>query len=158
MKTLLRSVLKQNPQLIPVVFPTQWSARYSTKLGGSSAVCWQYSYDRPLTYALILQQRQAFLQRGGRSLSELETSFEKLLQQDQITFKLCLFISGLDEYEGDENEIAELFGEISRLPHVKSCVSSRPHLVFHDAFEGHPGLRLEDFTYPDIERDVTDKF
>jgi hypothetical protein len=39
MKTLLRSVLKQNPQLIPVVFPTQWSARYSTKLGDSSAVC-----------------------------------------------------------------------------------------------------------------------
>jgi hypothetical protein len=39
MKTLLCSVLKQNPQLIPVVFPTQWSARYSTKLGDSSAVC-----------------------------------------------------------------------------------------------------------------------
>jgi hypothetical protein len=124
------------------------------------AIALQYvdSNDRPLTSALILQQRRAFLQRGGRSLSELETSFEKLLQQAQITFKLCLFISGLDEYEGDENEIAELFGEISWLPHVKSCVLSRPHLAFHDAFEGHPGLRLEDFTYPDIERDVADKF
>lgn len=83
--------------------------------------------------------------------------FKTLLHQDQIPLKLCLFIDGLDEYEGDEYEIAELFGEISRLPHVKCCLSSRPHLAFHDAFEGRPGLRLEDLTYPDIETYVTDK-
>lgn len=40
---------------------------------------------------------------------------------------------------------------------AKCCVSSRPHLPFQDAFQGCPGLCLEDLTYPDIERYVTDK-
>lgn len=72
-----------------------------------------------------------------------------------MPLKLCLFIDELDEYEGDENEIAELFREISQLPNVKCCVSSRPHLAFLDEFAGCPGLRLEDLTYPDIERFVS---
>jgi hypothetical protein len=80
-----------------------------------------------------------------------------VLEQDQISFKLCIFIDGLDEYKGDEHEIAEHFGEISRSPYVKCCVSSRPHLAFHDAFQGLPGLRLEDLAHSDIERYVIDK-
>ncbi len=46
-------------------------------------------------------------------LSELNEAFQVLLSQDQIPLRLCLFIDGLDEYEGDENEIADLFGEIA---------------------------------------------
>lgn len=38
MKTLLYTVLKQNPKLVPVVFPTQWSARYTAKLDDNYAV------------------------------------------------------------------------------------------------------------------------
>lgn len=89
-------------------------------------------------------------------LSDLKQAIKIIVSQDQIPLKICLFIDGLDEYDGDENEIAKLFGEVSKSSNVKCCVSSRPHLVFHDAFEGQPGLRLEDLTYSDIRNYVQD--
>jgi hypothetical protein len=77
--------------------------------------------------------------------------------QDQVPFRLCLFIDGLDEYDGDEYEIAKLFSDVANSHNVKCCVSSRPHLPFQDAFTGQPGLRLEDLTFPDIRRFVLDE-
>jgi hypothetical protein len=90
-------------------------------------------------------------------LSELTAAFRTLTFQNQLPLKLCLFIDGLDEYDGDETEIANLFGDISQSQNTKCCVSSRPHLAFKDAFAGLPGLRLEDLTYPDIQHFVMDK-
>jgi len=156
MKTLLYGVLKQNPKLIPVAFPIQWSTKYTGKLENeNSSVVSQLPHSFS-SLCLILSSGISFSERGTWSLSQLQTGFGSLLQQDHIPLKLCLFIDGLDEYEGDEHEIAELFGEISRSLYVKFCVSSRLHLVFQDAFQGLAGQRLEDLTYPDIERYVTD--
>jgi len=90
-------------------------------------------------------------------LSSLKLAFKVLISQDQVPLKLCLFIDGLDEYDGDETEIAALFGEVSNSANVKCCVSSRPHLPFQDAFSGQPGLRLEDLTFSDIKRFVQDE-
>lgn len=87
----------------------------------------------------------------------MKLAFKTLILQDQIPLKLCLFIDGLDEYDGDEYEIAELFGEISKSPNSKCCVSSRPHLPFQEAFTGLLGLRLEDLTLPDIQKFASDK-
>lgn len=77
--------------------------------------------------------------------------------QDLVPLRLCLFIDGLDEFDGDEYEIAKLFRDVSKSHNVKCCVSSRPHLQFQDAFTGQPGLRLEDLTFPDIRRFVSDE-
>lgn len=71
--------------------------------------------------------------------------------------KLCLFIDGLDEYEGNDEDIASLFGKTLMSHNVKICCSSRPHQVFADAFASRPGLRLQDLTIPDMKKYVHDR-
>lgn len=66
-------------------------------------------------------------------------------------------MDGLDEYEGDETEIANLFAQISTSSRIKCCVSSRPHKPFIDSFSGGPNLRLQDLTFLDIRKYVSDK-
>lgn len=71
--------------------------------------------------------------------------------------KLCLFIDGLDEYDGLEVEIAKVFKGVVLSSHVKVCVSSRPHVPFEDAFTGRPKLRLQDLTNSDIHHYIQDR-
>lgn len=74
-----------------------------------------------------------------------------------MPIKLCLFIDGLDEYEGDDSDVAELFGNTLISQNIKICVSSRPHQVFVDTFATRPRLRLQDLTSLDIRQYVFDK-
>jgi hypothetical protein len=92
-------------------------------------------------------------------LPALKVGFKRWVGLTPSSLRLCFFIDCLDEHEGDHEEIAELFTAISSttLPYVKVCVSSRPWVVFDDAFRGSPGLRLQDLTYSDIEAFVEDK-
>jgi hypothetical protein len=46
--------------------------------------------------------------------------------QTSIPFKVCLLIDGLDEFEGDHEELAWLVKEITKSHNVKVCLSSRP--------------------------------
>jgi hypothetical protein len=63
----------------------------------------------------------------------------------------------LDEYEGLDADMVKLFSKAAASANVKVCVSSRPHLVFQDAFATGPGLRLQDLTASDIREYVTDR-
>jgi hypothetical protein len=58
----------------------------------------------------------------------LKAAFKRWIDFAPAVSKLCFFIDGLDEYEGDKEEMAEFFKTISSssMPHVKICVSSRP--------------------------------
>lgn len=71
--------------------------------------------------------------------------------------KLCLFIDGLDEYEGLEVDIARLFTGVVLSPHLKVCASSRPHIPFEDAFATRAKLRLQDLTHSDIRQFIEDR-
>jgi hypothetical protein len=71
--------------------------------------------------------------------------------------KLCLFIDGLDEYEGRETDIADLFKDVVLSSQVKVCVSSRPHVAFESAFKTRPKLRMQDLTRQDIHLYITDR-
>jgi len=53
--------------------------------------------------------------------------------------------------------MARLFSKTARLPRVKVCASSRPHVVFETAFATWPSLRLQDLTYNDIKNYVEDR-
>lgn len=125
LRSLLFEVLQKYEELIPVIFPWLWAKQYSRLTDRSR------------------------LERNSWSLSQLKQGFKRLVNQRILAFRLCLFVNGLDEYEGDHEEIASLFHTItsSRLSSVKVCVSSRPLLGFHDAFGGEAGLRLQDLTY-----------
>lgn len=68
--------------------------------------------------------------------------------------KTCLFIDGLDEYEGDNaahKDLVEFVKDLSRVPNVKLCVSSRPWVVFQSAFCQGPSLELHHLSHQDIE-------
>jgi hypothetical protein len=81
-----------------------------------------------------------------------------MIQRPQSSARFCLFIDGLDEYEGEcgHAEMADLFRELTSSNHLKICVSSRPWIVFKDEFEDCPGVRLEALTHDDIKQYVTD--
>jgi hypothetical protein len=92
-------------------------------------------------------------------MEKLEKAFELLRMQTQ--FRICLFIDGLDEYEGDRDgtyfDIVALFRDMASSSNIKICLSSRPWLVFQDAFRSQPTLRLQDLTLSDITCYVNDK-
>ena len=91
------------------------------------------------------------------SLSELKELFETALNQASLSVKFCFFIDGLDEFDGDYNELITLFQSVSTKPNVKLCLASRPLLAFEEAFKGYPKLRLQDLNREDIARYSTDK-
>jgi hypothetical protein len=90
------------------------------------------------------------------SLGVLKEAFKHLIGLSSPQFKLCFFIDGLDEYEGDPEDIALFFRDLS-CSYAKFCVSSRPWPVFQDICQGVPGLKLQDLTYDDVRLYVTDK-
>jgi hypothetical protein len=79
----------------------------------------------------------------------------------QTELRICLFIDSLDEYEDDHDgaymDIIALLIGMAASSSIKICVSSRPWLVFEDAFETTPKLQLQDLTYHDIQRYTKDK-
>jgi hypothetical protein len=66
-------------------------------------------------------------------------------------------IDGLDEFDGDHEELANSFKDITKSPHVKACLSSRPWVAFEGIFGQCSNMRLQNLTYKDIERFVVGK-
>jgi hypothetical protein len=84
--------------------------------------------------------------------SELRAVFDKVMVETAATVRFCFFIDGLDEYNGDEEDIADLIRVISRRPHVKICASSRPRTIFERRLwtDGNV-LTMQDFTRNDMQ-------
>ena len=88
----------------------------------------------------------------------LHTSFRRLTQDYSLRrSKLCLFIDGLDEFAGDQSSLISLLRSITDGQDVKACLSSRPHIIFEEAFGKSCTLKLQDLTRADIERYTYDK-
>ena len=85
------------------------------------------------------------------STARLRQAFKTLLQQSVLPLKWCFFIDGLDEYDDDHIEIANLLKEVAMLHHVKICVASRPWIEFETSFAECLSLKLQDLTFADIE-------
>ncbi|EFQ36573.1 uncharacterized protein GLRG_11732 [Colletotrichum graminicola M1.001] len=98
---------------------------------------------------------------NGRLLRRTEEDLRKMLSlviaEAEKDNNICLFVGGLDEFSGESKTLMELFQDIISYPKVKLCVSSRPWLVFEDAFRHQPSLKLEDLTYNDILAFVTER-
>lgn len=89
------------------------------------------------------------------SEKELTKIFKKLISNNSL--RLAFFIDGLDEFNGNHEELVQLIIS-AKTQNVKFCCAGRPWLVFEDAFEGRPSLLLERLTQEDIKRFVFDKF
>ena len=66
---------------------------------------------------------------------------------------MCLFIDGLEEFEGDEDSRDALIcivKDLTKNPSIKAVLSSRPEPFLAESFSLYPGLRLQDLTRRDI--------
>ena len=136
LRYLLFQLLQEHRHLIPITFPKTWN-RYvnsSTKDRIKAKIAWELP---ELTEGMRL-----FLQTALRSLN------------------ICLFVDGLDEFDGDHSDIIHFFKSLPSISegNLKLCLSSRPWPVFEKAFQNLPTLRLQDLTYQDMVQYVTDKF
>ena len=89
---------------------------------------------------------------------ELCHAIGQLKEQSGVRARFCFFIDGLDEYDGDPNQIVDVLKSLRSWPDVKLCVSSRPWNEFIDAFgrPSDPQLALEDLTREDIKLYIRD--
>ncbi|KUJ06478.1 uncharacterized protein LY89DRAFT_692455 [Mollisia scopiformis] len=134
LRRLLHQILLAIPDLIPITFPEQYAQIYSKQAHNE-------------LYPTISWSR-----------SELTRGFGSITKQKLISCKLCLIVDGLDEFDGDHEDMAKLFKMAALSPTVKICVSSRPWQVFKDSFHNRPNLQLQDLTYNDIRKYVSSKF
>lgn len=144
-RSLLFEIFRAQRHLIPTVLPELWQ---ELKPFAEKARKWL----RPIS-ELPLAPYQ------GWGLPRLHQIFKALTKIPKISTKICFFIDGLDEYEGEGShlELVDNLKSLTSSSNVKICVSSRPWLVFEDAFSDLPGVRLEDLTFYDISSFVADK-
>lgn len=117
----------------------------------------------PATLVQLFKDRwQQFVGYGGGRQSftwpELRAAFEAMISAPKTPRKFFFVIDGLDELDGDPKELVDLILDMAKHPYVKTCVASRPWLVFADAFENRPSLCVEDLTRKDICEYVTSHF
>lgn len=93
------------------------------------------------------------------SFIELKNAFTNLARLKSDSLAVCFFIDGIDEYDGDHEELIELLDSISSpsSSHVKVVLSSRPIPACVAAFSGYAKLYLHDLTYNDMRLYVEDK-
>jgi hypothetical protein len=60
-------------------------------------------------------------------------TFERIAVQTRHHAKFCFFIDGLDEYNGDENDVEPMLKTLSSSPHLKICASSRPGRLYESS-------------------------
>jgi hypothetical protein len=129
LRSLLFHTLREFPELIPSVCSSRWLA---TDLYGA--------FPNPWT------------------LQELSDTCRRLSLQTITPLKVCFFVDGLDEYDGEHREIVHIVETMASSASIKLCVSSRPWNIFVEAFGdgSYPNLVLQQFTKGDIRRYVTD--
>ncbi|KAF4982768.1 hypothetical protein FZEAL_1669 [Fusarium zealandicum] len=136
LRYLLHQLLSSTPELISVTFPDLWHKlrHMSTKERISLELEW--------------------------TVSELKAAFHAFLDAALPRMRVCLFIDGLDEFEGDHLEIIDFFKGLTFRSNghaLKMCLSSRPWAVFEQAFEKSvPNTRLQDLSFEDMYRYVKD--
>ncbi len=87
----------------------------------------------------------------------LRKIFDSIAYNLSRSCRVCFFIDGLDEFNGDHDELVEMFQELVRYVNIKVVLSSRPYPNFERAFSYGAMLKLQDLTRGDIKKFVSDK-
>lgn len=131
-RTLLTQILEAYPESAPRVSPRRWES-------------------------LCLFNKRSKAPR----ITELKLMLSKAIEYVCSVAKVCLFIDGLDEFEGEDDELHDLVNWIKILVEtspIKLCVASRPWRIFEDALQDRPHLLMEDFNFKDIQMYVWRRF
>ncbi|KAK7986940.1 hypothetical protein PG988_001928 [Apiospora saccharicola] len=86
------------------------------------------------------------------NIPRLRSTIESLVSGKAPGVRFCIFVDGLDEFDGDHLDLSQYLLGRSESPLVKLCVSSRPWNVFEDAFGNNPAFKLymHDLNHGDI--------
>ncbi|KAI1736906.1 hypothetical protein F4680DRAFT_243205 [Xylaria scruposa] len=133
MRTILQQLLRDVPSLAPKICPRRWALLSICGLVASSVMPYW-------TWAEIME------------------SFLLMVPHIGKLFNLALFIDGLDEFDGNHQELVDIVQLLGKHEGSKICVSSRPWNIFSDAFVSNPSLRMEDLTAEYIEIFVRGQF
>ncbi|KAL9058090.1 MAG: hypothetical protein Q9162_001952 [Coniocarpon cinnabarinum] len=84
---------------------------------------------------------------------ELHQCFTRLVDAQHGRSRFCLFIDGLDEFEGHHVDLAAMLTKLGKDTRIKLCVSSRDWNVFTKAFgsDDEKILILHEHTEQDVE-------
>ncbi|ROW11192.1 hypothetical protein VMCG_01135 [Cytospora schulzeri] len=145
LRSLIYQVLGQCPDMIRVAYPKAWglffpeeaSAAYGTRNFEASSAMVSLSVESLLATLGVLCATAV-----------------------GIGVKFCFFIDGLDEYEGNPNDMVELTRFLRSLPNVKICVSSRDWNNFEAEFGGSRTQKfyMEHLNHNDIVKYVHHTF
>ncbi|KAK8137397.1 hypothetical protein PG984_005337 [Apiospora sp. TS-2023a] len=137
LRSLLFQLLSTKPDLIATALPHLWQ-----KLA-------------------VMTSKERVATKIEWSISELMKGFSTFLRHGLSSTNLCLFVDGLDEFEGDHEAIIHFFRGLAEGEHgtqIKLCLSSRPWPVFARAFEyAVPNLKLQASNFQDMMRYAIDK-
>lgn len=89
------------------------------------------------------------------SVGELRIASE-FLMNFQPNRRFCLFIDGLDEFEGNYHDAIKLIKGLCSNSAIKIILSSRPIPICHDDFSSAPQLHMERLTRNDITKYIRD--
>ena len=81
----------------------------------------------------------------------LSTAILEVIAYCSSSFRICIFIDGLDEFTGDQNTLLSWIETLSKASHIKTCLSSRPLLRYEEKLSSSAMLRLQDLTRADIK-------
>jgi len=131
-RSLLWQCFQNNPKLVKKATLRRWAAYYALR-GWEGPVpdwCWE----------------------------ELQETFLNLASLNNSSFKMVMFIDGLDEFDGDPNALIQWIKDIIVRFNIKLCVGSRPWTAFSDAFEQYPTLTMQTLTAVDIQTYINGHF
>ncbi|KAJ3465065.1 hypothetical protein MRS44_005723 [Fusarium solani] len=137
LRSLLHQLLSSSPELIAKTFPDLWTRvrQMTTKERISLELEW--------------------------TIADLRAALDTFLDAALKDANICLFIDGLDEFDGDHHEIIDFFKGLTTRENgnLKMCLSSRPWAVFDEAFGNSvPNTKLQDLSHEDMCRYVKDAF
>jgi hypothetical protein len=129
-RSLIYQILKERKDLIPFIFP--------------------HRIEMGIIFGSYTLQQEPW------TWEELLKAFQLLVKTATANSRIMIFIDGMDEFDGDKSGLIDFVSSLL-VPGIKICASSRPWMVFEDAFHHRPHLRVEDLTYSDINHYVTAK-
>ncbi|KAI1456788.1 hypothetical protein F4805DRAFT_430862 [Annulohypoxylon moriforme] len=133
-RSILFTVLKQCPELIPDVFPDAYHTFLTT-------LSEPFIDETPFRYSKVLEGLQRLTTKSGNH-----------------GYRFCFFIDGLDEFKNDfvshhtHKLLADILTSWARNDHVKLLISSRPTDEFMSAFSDDLRIKLHELTKFDIMR------
>ncbi|KAK8145537.1 hypothetical protein G3M48_004305 [Beauveria asiatica] len=140
LRSLLHQLFSARPDYIAASVPALWAKLRSMPTKERIRVRLEWTAEELLSAFL------AFIETAAAAAAE--------------KMKICLFVDGMDEFEGNHAMMIHLFRSLAtgkRADNVKMCLSSRPWAVFRDAFEfAVPNLKLQELTYGDMRQYVSE--